>query len=302
MKKLSEKNTALLQITLAMFIFGTIGIFVRSISLPSGFVALVRGAVGTVFLLAIMLVTKKKISFSAIRKNLVLLIISGIFIGVNWILLFEAYRFTTVASATLCYYLSPVFVIIASHFVLREKMTLKKALCVLCALLGIVFVSGVIEDGIGDIKGLLLGVAAAVFYAGVVLFNKHLKDISSYDMTVVQLAAASLTILPYTLLTEEIYPSAFTPQTIMLLTVVGAVHTGLSYVLYFGAVKALPAQTAAIFSYIDPVMAIILSALLLSEPLSPLGIIGAVLVLGSTLVCELPCKKDDISCVRLSMM
>lgn len=293
MNKFSDKNIALLKITAAMFIFGTIGIFVRHIGLPSGFLAFARGIMGSVFLLAIMLFSKKKLSFASIKKNLILLIVSGVFIGINWILLFEAYRFTTVASATLCYYLSPVFVIIASPFVLGEKMTIKKALCVFSALLGIVFVSGVIEEGVGDLKGLLLGVGAAVFYACVVLLNKHLKDISSYDMTVVQLAAAAITILPYTLLTEDISADVFDATAIVMLIIVGTVHTGLAYVLYFGSIKNLPAQTAAIFSYIDPVVAIILSALFLSEPLSPLGIVGAVLVLGSTLICELPSKKQS---------
>ena len=291
MTEKSKKTTALLKITAAMFIFGTIGIFVRHIGLPSGFIAFARGIIGTIFLLCVMVAGRKKTSFKDIKRNLLTLILSGVFIGINWMLLFEAYRFTSVACATLAYYLSPVFVIVASSFVLKEKMTVKKALCVLYALVGIVFVSGVIEDGLSGIKGLLFGAGAAVFYACVVLLNKHLKDISSYDTTVVQLASAGLTILPYTLLTDEIFPEAFTSKAIIMLIIVGAVHTGLAYVLYFGAIKDLPAQTAAIFSYVDPVVAIILSALLLSEPLSPMGIVGAVLVLGSTLICELPSKK-----------
>lgn len=284
MKRLSSQSGALLNITAAMFIFGTIGIFVRHISLPSGFIAFTRGIMGTVFLLAVMLITKKKLDFSAIRKNLWLLIVSGVFIGINWILLFEAYRFTTVASATLCYYLSPVFVILAAPFVLGERLTLKKVLCIICALAGVVLVSGVAENGIVGGKGLLLGCGAAVFYASVVLLNKHMKDIPSYDMTVVQLFSAAVTILPYTLLTEDVSLEAFSPKAVVMLLIVGAVHTGLAYVLYFGSVKALPAQTAAIFSYIDPVVAIILSAILLAEPLTLLGVVGAILILGATFV------------------
>ena len=284
MKKLSSHSGALLKITAAMFVFGTIGIFVRYISLPSGFIAFTRGIMGTLFLLAVMLITKKKLDFSAIRKNLWLLIISGVFIGINWILLFEAYRFTTVASATLFYYLSPVFVILAAPLVLGERLTLKKIVCIICALAGVVLVSGVAESGIVGGKGMLLGCGAAVFYASVVLLNKHMKDIPSYDMTVVQLFSASVTILPYTLLTEDISLEAFSPKAVIMLLIVGAVHTGLAYVLYFGSVKALPAQTAAIFSYIDPVVAIILSAILLAEPLTLLGAVGAVLILGATFV------------------
>ena len=148
MKKITDQGSALLKITLAMFIFGTIGIFVRHIPFPSGSIAFFRGIMGTIFLLAVMFISKKKPDFSAIKKNLLLLIISGVFIGINWILLFEAYRFATVATATLCYYLSPVFVILASPLALGEKLTLKKIVCILCALMGIVLVSGVAENGI----------------------------------------------------------------------------------------------------------------------------------------------------------
>ena len=284
MKKFSGESGALLKITAAMFIFGTIGIFVRHIPLPSGFIAFFRGIAGTIFLLAVMLISKKKLDFAAIKKNLPILIVSGIFIGINWILLFEAYRFTTVATATLCYYLYPVFVILASPLVLGEKFTLKKMICIVCALIGIVLVSGVAENGIIGGKGIVLGCGAAVFYASVVLLNKRLKDIESYDMTVVQLFSAAITILPYSFLTENITFEAFSPKAIVMLLIVGAVHTGIAYVLYFGSVKALPAQTAAIFSYIDPVVAIILSAVLLAEPLTIFGVIGAILILGSTFV------------------
>ncbi len=282
MKEKSNKNIAILKIALAMFIFGTIGIFVRHVSLPSGFIAFFRGILGTVFLLAVMLLSRKKISFSAIKKNLWLLILSGAFIGINWILLFEAYRYTTVATATLFYYLSPIFVIMASPVVLKEKLTPKKMICIICALIGIVFVSGVAENGIVGGRGMLLGCGAAVFYATVVLLNKKMHDISAYDMTIVQLFFAAVTILPYTLLTEDIRAESFTPKAIIVLVILGIVHTGLAYALYFASVKMLPAQTAAIFSYIDPVVSIILSAVLLSEPLTWFGIIGAILILGST--------------------
>ena len=271
-----------------MIIFGTVGIFVRNIGLPSGSVAFFRGIIGAVFLCAIMLIKGRKFDLTAIRKNLALLAASGVCIGINWILLFEAYRYTTVAAATVCYYLSPVFVIIASALLLGERLTLKKVLCAAVALCGVVLVSGVLTDGFGQLKGVLLAVGAAVFYSGVVMINKYLRDISSYDMTVVQLASAALTILPYTLFCEDLSPQEFTGKTLVLLLVLGAVHTGLAYVLYFGAVSNLPAQTAAIFSYIDPACAVIFSAILLPDPVTPYGIAGAVLVLGSTLFCDLP--------------
>ena len=291
-------NSAKFHIITAMLIFGTIGIFVRHVPLPSSVIALVRGIVGTLFLLIFSRFRKTPVSREAIRNNLKMLIVSGVAIGFNWILLFEAYRYTTVATATLCYYLAPVFVIIASPFLFKEALTGRKILCVIAALIGMVFVSGVLEtdlSGSGEFLGILCGVGAAVLYASVVLMNKKLTDIDGFDRTIVQLAAAAVSLLPYVLLTERGTPMTWAPLTIVLLLVLGIVHTGICYTLYFGSIKELPAQTSALFSYIDPVSAIILSAVFLGESLTLFSAIGAVLVLGSTLLSELPlpAKQDN---------
>lgn len=287
-------NKSKLSLILSMFIFGTIGIFRRYIPLPSSILAMARGAVGVVFLLIFMALKKEKLNFRAIKDKIFLLCISGVLIGFNWILLFEAYNYTTVATATLCYYMAPVFVIIASPFLFREKLTFKKILCVIVALAGMVLVSGVIEtgfSGIGELKGVLLGIGAAALYASVVLMNKKTAGVPIYTKTVIQLGSAAIILLPYTLLTEDFAEITLEPLTIIMLLIVGVVHTGWSYALYFGSMDNLKAQTVAIFSYIDPVVAIILSALILKEEMSIFGVIGAVLVLGSTLISELPSKK-----------
>lgn len=285
---------ATLKSTLSMVIFGTIGIFRRYIPLPSSMVAMTRGIVGMLFLLAFLRIRKVKLNGAAIKKNLWTLIISGAVMGVNWILLFEAYNYTSVATATLCYYLAPIFIIIVSPFLLKEKITAKKLVCVCVALLGMVFVSGILQTGISDIseiKGVLLGVGAAALYATVVLLNKRLGDVPAYDRTILQLGAAGVALLPYVLLTENVAAMEFTGLSVLMLAIVCMVHTGVAYALYFGSLMDLKAQTAAILSYIDPVVAIILSALLLKENMGVLGLIGAVLILGAAIVSELPEKR-----------
>lgn len=275
----------------AMTIFGTIGIFRKYIPLPSSLLALARGIIGTVFLLLLVLVIKReKLSTEAIRRNLGFLVISGALIGFNWILLFEAYQYTTVATATLCYYMAPVIVVLVSPFLFKEKLTPLKAACVAVALAGMVFVSGIPQSGFGgmqELKGILLGLGAASFYAIVVILNQYIKDISAYDKTIMQLGTAALALVPYTLLTENFADVTFTPLSIVMLFFVGIVHTGIAYTLYFGSMSGLKAQTIALFSYIDPVVAIILSAVILQENIGLWGVIGAVMVLGSTMVSEL---------------
>ena len=284
---------ATFKLTLSMVIFGTIGVFRRYIPLPSSLVAMTRGLIGMLFLLLVIVLRKRGMNRTAVRRKLGMLCLSGAAIGVNWILLFEAYNYTSVATATLCYYLAPMFVILASPLVVGERLTAKKLICVLAALLGMVFVSGVLESGGGssDLKGVLLGLGAAVLYASVVLMNKQLGDVPAYDRTIVQLGSSAAVLLPYVLLTENLGALSFTPGTIALLLVVGVVHTGIAYALYFGSLMQLKAQTAAILSYIDPVVAVLLSALVLREHMSLLSGLGAILVLGAAVVSELPSRR-----------
>ena len=291
-------NKAKLELIASMFIFGTIGIFVRHIPLPSSMIALVRGFVGAFFVLLFVYLKKSKLDKAAIKKNFVMLALSGAFIGINWILLFESYHYTTVATATLCYYMQPIFVILASPFLLKEKLTVKKVACVVVALIGMVFVSGVLQTGIpalSEAKGILYGLGAACFYASVVLMNKKITEINAYDKTIMQLGMGAIVLSPYVMLTQDFGSAAasMTPSLWALLLFVGLVHTGVAYALYFDSMKDLKAQTLAIFSYIDPIGAIILSALLLKENMGLYGVIGAVLVLGSTFISEMPEKERN---------
>ena len=277
----------------AMALFGTIGIFVRYIPLSSAAIAFFRGVLGCAYLILVMLLCKKKPQLSAIRQNLLLLLLSGAAIGFNWILLFESYKHTTVATATVCYYLAPLLLVLASP-ALGERLTAKKLLCVSVALTGLLFVSGITESGIpsaGDLKGIALSVGAAVLYATALFLNKKLSPIGAYDKTLLQLGSATVVIFPYLLLTEGLTIPQLTPVPWILLLTVGIVHTGIAYSFSLDSIHRLNTQTIGIFSYLDPVVAVLLSALFLREPMSLSGIIGTVLILGSALYSELPERK-----------
>ena len=283
-----------LQLTASMLVFSSIGIFVRYIPMPSSVIAFARGLIGMVFLLLVVLVTKNKLSPENIKKNLLVLVLSGAAIGFNWIFLFEAYNYTTVATATLTYYLAPFFVMLVSPFFLKEKLTLKQFVCLIGALAGMVFVSGFVQNGIpelSEIKGILFGLGAAILYATVIVLNKKLKEISAYEKTIMQLGTAAVVVLPYIFITEDLSSITFTKQSVILLFVAGIIHTGIAYTFYFNSMKDLKAQTVAIFSYIDPAVAILLSAFVLKEEMDIYGIIGAVLILGSAFVSEMNFKK-----------
>ena len=268
----------------SMIIFSTIGILRKYIPLSSALVALVRAVVGTGFLALVVFVKRMKFHRSSLKRKLLPLLLSGIALSFNWILLFESYRYTTVSTATLCYYLAPILVILLSPVFLKEKLTGKQLLCTAAALIGTVLVSG-ITDGNGaeatNMKGILFGLGAAGLYAAVMLLNKILHDIPPFDKTIFQLAVSACVLAPYTFCTEDLSAVTMTPTVIVLLLVAGIVHTGIAYWLYFGAIPNLPGQTVALYSYLDPILAIILSTALLHEPMTVSAMIGAVLILSA---------------------
>lgn len=280
------KNAKVIYI-LAMLIFGSIGLFTRNIDLSSGQIALVRGIIGSTFLLAACPLLKQKLSIQAIRANLLLLIISGTAIGFNWILLFQAYKYTTISNATLSYYFAPVFVMFLSPFILKERLTAVKTMCILGAVLGMFFIVGV-GGGTGrnHLLGIGYGLFAAVLYASVIIMNKFLKGLSGLETTLIQLGAASIVLLPYILLTEKIQIFQVDHRSMLFLITLGIVHTGLAYLLYFTAIRKLSGQTIAVFSYTDPISAIILSSIVFQERMTLLQIIGGVLILGATFLSE----------------
>ena len=271
----------------AMLIFGSIGLFVRNIPISSGQVAAVRGLIGSLYLLISGMVIKQKISWKQVKKSFVLLFLSGAAIGFNWIFLFRAYHFTTIANATVSYYFAPVFVILFTPFILKERLKLNKILCLICAVIGMFLIVG-IDSGNGweQLTGVGYGLLAAILYAGAILINKFLKGLGGLETTLIQLSIATIILIPYVIFTEEIALGNLDIKSWVLLITLGIFHTGLAYLLYFTSIQRLNSQTIAIFSYIDPISAILMSGLFLGERMTGIQMIGGILILGAAFVSE----------------
>ncbi len=282
MKRL--RSPRLMLIT-AMAIFGTIGLFVRKVDVSSGELALYRAVLAAGIIGVYLLVTKQRIPLRRLGRELALLLISGAAMGFNWILLFEAYKYTTVSVATLSYYFAPVLVTIACPVLFREKMTGKNWICFAMSTLGIVLITGVgdLSGGESHLKGILFGLGAAFFYAGVILLNKCIKNVQGIHRTFLQFLAAIAVLVPYVVLTGGITLGRLEVSGWVCLLILGLVHTGGAYCLYFSSLKELPGQKAAILSYIDPLVAVVLSVTVLVEAMSLPQIIGGLLILGFTL-------------------
>lgn len=273
----------------AMWIFGTIALFVRKIPVSSSEIALYRAIAATVLLGMYFLVTGQKIELRAIGRELTLLLLSGVAMGINWILLFEAYRYTTVSVATLSYYFAPVIVTVACPILFREKMGPKQWLCFFMSTLGIVLITG-----IGDLNGsnthfigILFGFGAAVLYASVVLLNKCIKGVAGVQRTFLQFVAAVIVLLPYVAFTGGFTIGSLNASGWVNLLIVGVVHTGIAYCMYFSALKDIPGQEAAILSYMDPLVAVAVSVFVLGEHLTLMQLTGGILILGFTLYNEI---------------
>lgn len=288
-----------LMLIAAMAIFGTLGPFVRNIPVTSGELALYRAILAASLIGVYLLVTKQKIPFAAIKKELVLLLLSGMAMGFNWILLFEAYKYTTVSIATLSYYFAPVLVTAASTVLFREKLTVKQIICFLMSTLGIVMVTGIGELAVGgrNAIGILFGLGAAVLYAVCILINKFIKNVDGIHRTFLQFLAAILVVSPYVLLTSGITLGNMDAPGWVNLLIVGFLHTGITYCMYFTALKNVTGQQVSILSYIDPLVAVVISVTVLGETMTALQLAGGILILGFTLWNEItPKAKEETPC------
>lgn len=292
---MNKTNRARLALIAAMVMFGTLGPFVRNIPLPSAELALYRAILAIVLIGIFLLVTGQKIPFGSIKKELPLLLFSGIAMGINWVLLFEAYKYTTVSTATLSYYFAPVIVTAVCPFLFKERLTARQILCFVMSTVGLVLITGLgVSGGDDHFTGILFGLGAAVFYATVILLNKFIRQVAGIHRTFLQFLASLVVLLPYVLLTGGFHLDSLDGTGWVCLLVVGLVHTGITYCLYFSSLKELPGQKAAILSYIDPLVAVLVSVLFLQESMTLWQVIGGLLILGFTLWNEItPSKRTQ---------
>ena len=276
----------------SMTTFGTLSIFVRNIPVSSGELALYRAVLATLLIAGFLLLTKQQIPFSNITKEVPLLLVSGAAMGINWILLFEAYKYTTVSVATLSYYFSPVIVTVVCPILFKEKLTGKQIVCFVMSTLGLVLITGIGEVGNGrDLVGILFGLGAAVLYATVILLNKFIENVEGIHRTFLQFLSTIVILIPYVIMTSGITLGKLNGIGWVNLLIVGLIHTGVTYCMYFSSLRELPGQKAAILSYIDPLVAVLISVTILGESMTLWQMVGGIFILGFTLWNEISPKS-----------
>ena len=279
-----------LYVAVSMAIWGTLGPFTQQISVTSGELALYRACLASGLIAIYLISTKQKIDFQAVKKEILLMLLSGIAMGIIWVLLFQAYRHTTISAATLSYYFAPVIVTLACPILFKEKLTKKQILCFVMSTLGLVLIIGVgsLDSSGTHLIGILYGLGAACLYATVVLMNKFIRNVTGIHRTLMQFFGAIAVLIPYVFVSGGTHLEALDSTGWICLLIVGLVHTGITYCLYFSALKDLSGQEASILSYIDPLVAIFVSFFLLGESMTPSQMLGGALILGFTLWNEKP--------------
>jgi drug/metabolite transporter (DMT)-like permease len=191
--------------------------------------------------------------------------------------------------ATLSYYFAPVIVTVVSPLLFKETMGARQWICFAMSTVGIILITGIgdLSAGENHLLGIAFGLGAALLYATVMLLNKSIKGVEGIHRTFLQFLAAIAVLIPYVALTSGITLGGLQIGGWACLLTVGIVHTGITYCMYFSSMKELPGQEVALLSYIDPLVAVLCSVLILREPMGIWQILGGVLILGFTLYNEL---------------
>lgn len=272
-----------LYFVISMIIFGAVGVFVKYIRLPSGEIALFLSLIGAISLLVVSICTKTSVPWRAVKKNVIPLLLASISLCGNWFFLFQAYKETTIANAALSYYFAPVLVTMLSPLVLKEKLSVKKAVCIGVALLGLFFLlqNGKMESNGNHLIGIGYGLIAASFYAALTLINKFIRELDGLNNTLLQLGLAVMILFLFVVLTDSFNLSSFTGKAAILMILLGILHGGVGFYMFFSGMKGLKAQSIAVLSYIDPLTSLLISAFVLGDRMNLLQIAGTILLLGS---------------------
>ena len=269
----------------ALLLFGSNGIVASLINLSSYEIVLLRTLIGSALLMAIFSLGRGKLTFYKNRRQFLFLCISGIAMGTSWMFLYEAYARIGVSISSLLYYCGPVIVMALSPMLFKEKLTAVKVVGFAAVLCGVFLVNGNAFDGGGDTFGFFCGIMSAVMYTFMVIFNKHAKDITGLENSLLQLLISFLTVAVFVGIKQgfvmEIEPSSILP-----ILVLGLVNTGIGCYFYFSSIGDLPVQTVAICGYLEPLSAVLFSFLFLKEAMMQVQMIGAALIIGGAMFGE----------------
>lgn len=279
---------------ISLLLFGSNGIVASFIDMNSYEIVFFRAFLGSLLLLLIFLAGKGKFTFFKYKKQFFCLVISGISMGASWMLLYEAYTKIGVSIASLLYYCGPMIVMALSPLVFKEKLTVYKAVGFLTVLCGVFLINGNRIHTQSNDFGVFCGLSAAVMYALMVMFNKKAAGINGLENAMLQLFVSFVTVAVF-IAWKQGFTVNITSASVLPIMILGFINTGIGCYFYFSSISHLPVQSVAICGYLEPLSAVLFSAVFLKEVMLTKQVIGGVLILGGAVVGEC-CKVKHKSC------
>lgn len=301
---LQDNKKAPLYVILAGMCWGIIGIFARKLS-ENGFSSIQltasRCAI-TAILLTVYLVFKDREKLKIDKKDIWYFIGTGI----GSIIFFNIFYFmtiqeTTLSIASILLYTAPCFVVILSSIIFKERITLNKILALLMAFIGCVLITGIIGMSSLNITsfGILTGLGSGICYALYSIFGGlALKKYDTLTVTVYTFIVASVSILPFSNMTEMIQNIVTSKIVLSNVLLLGIVSTLVPFLLYTLGLKNMEAGKASVMAFVEPMVATIVGIILFGEQLNIQNIVGIILIFMSIILLNL--KKSILQLKKLN--
>jgi len=275
-----------IKLVLVMIIWGSLGVFTRSIPLSALSLAFLRALIALPFLFGVMKMQKAdKVEWYLLKPYL----ISGVLLGFGWLTLFYGFKHTSISSAVIIYNMCPVYVMIAAPLLLKETISRIQIAVIFSSFLGLCLIVGHnLLEGYGYM-GMALSAVSGMLYAAIVLINRSITcRVDNQTATFVQIFTAMIVLLPFVLIDGNILTVVNLDAMAAIYTILlGILHTSVAYTIFFSLSAYMKSVEIVSYSYLEPLFGILFSVIVVGEKLTILQIIGGVFILGSTYIGEM---------------
>ncbi len=275
-----------IKLLLVMIMWGSLGVFTRSIPLSALSLAFLRAFIALPVLFVVMKMKKENnVKWPLIKPYL----ISGVLLGFGWLTLFYGFKHTSISSAVMIYNMCPVYVMIAAPQVLKETISKVQIAVISISFLGLLLIVGHnLLDGYG-FMGLALSAISGMLYATIVLINRSIKvRVDNQTATFVQIFAAMIVLLPFVLIDGNILMVVYLDARAVIYTILlGVLHTGVAYTIFFSLYTHMKSVEIVSYSFLEPLFGILFSVIFVGETLTFPQIIGGIMIFGSNYIGEM---------------
>ncbi len=286
-----QRTHATIKMAIAMAIFGSVGFFSVQTGLPALELVFIRCICATLFLGSAWLITGQSKKEVWDKKEIIQILICGVFLVLNWLFLFMSFEVMSITIAISIYHLAPIMVLIFAAIFLKERLTWVAGLAVAMCFIGTLFIAGINQETqLKDFmaSGFFVAFLSALFYALLTLTGKGINITSTYATTWIQTLVGSFLLFPFAKLS---YFEGLNAINWLFILATGVIHTGFVFYLFFDSIRKLTARTISILVFLDPAVAILLDVLITGFVPSTMQSAGVLLIFGAMALSLVKIKK-----------